>query len=196
MTIRIATGDLFESSAQTYANAVNTRGVMGKGIALAFKKKFPEMFEDYAIRCRKGEVRLGEPYHFPIRNEHQLDRNEHQLELFSEAHPPDGDGRPSPTVNEAPQIILNFPTKGHWREPARLDAIRDGLEHLAANFRGWGITSLAVPALGCGEGHLRWEDVRPVLETGLEQLGIPVTLYSPLDRAPTSQRSSQPGFFR
>lgn len=60
--VRIRTGDLLESDAQTLVNTVNCVGIMGKGIALDFKKRFPEMFEDYVGRCKRGEVRLGEPY--------------------------------------------------------------------------------------------------------------------------------------
>lgn len=60
--VNVRTGDLFRSDAQTLVNTVNTVGVMGKGIALEFKRRFPQMFEEYAARCERGEVRLGEPY--------------------------------------------------------------------------------------------------------------------------------------
>ncbi|MDY4340455.1 macro domain-containing protein [Xanthomonas sp. LF07-6] len=55
-------GDLFASHAHVHANAVNCAGIMGKGIAQAFKRRYPAMFEDYAVRCREGRVRIGEPY--------------------------------------------------------------------------------------------------------------------------------------
>ena len=55
-------GDLFASRAQTLVNTVNCVGVMGKGVALEFKKRWPAMFEDYQRRCALKEVRLGEPY--------------------------------------------------------------------------------------------------------------------------------------
>src|SRR6266496_2655766 len=55
-------GDLFASRAQTLVNTVNCVGVMGKGVALEFKKRFPDVFDDYAGRCERKEVRLGEPY--------------------------------------------------------------------------------------------------------------------------------------
>lgn len=55
-------GDLFASHAQVYTNAVNCAGIMGKGIAHAFKRRYPAMLEDYAERCREGRVRIGEPY--------------------------------------------------------------------------------------------------------------------------------------
>lgn len=60
ITVRI--GNLFDSTAQTLVNTVNTVGVMGKGIALEFKRRYPDMFDDYVKRCRRGEVRLGYPY--------------------------------------------------------------------------------------------------------------------------------------
>lgn len=55
-------GDLFASEARTLVNTVNCVGVMGKGVALEFKRRFPAMARDYADRCARGEVRLGEPY--------------------------------------------------------------------------------------------------------------------------------------
>lgn len=58
----VLVGNLFDSDAQTLINAVNCAGVMGKGIALEFKRRFPAMFADYVTRCARGEVRLGEPY--------------------------------------------------------------------------------------------------------------------------------------
>jgi O-acetyl-ADP-ribose deacetylase (regulator of RNase III) len=60
--IRVLIGDIFQSKAQTLVNTVNCVGVMGKGIALEFKKRFPAMYEDYKARCDAGQVRLGEPY--------------------------------------------------------------------------------------------------------------------------------------
>lgn len=60
--VKVQIGDLFESKAQTLVNTVNCVGVMGKGIALGFKQRFPEMYQDYVRRCERGEVRLGRPY--------------------------------------------------------------------------------------------------------------------------------------
>ena len=75
--------------------------------------------------------------------------------------------------------ILNFPTIGDDWAPTRMDDIRDGLAHLRLHYREWGITSLAMPALGCGVGGLDWKDVEPVLQEGLSDLDIPVELYAP-----------------
>ena len=144
--MRVLVGDLFESDAQTLVNTVNTVGVMGKGVALAFRKRFPDMFEDYVARCRAGVVKLGEPY------------------LYRRSVPP---------------WILNFPTKEHWRSVARLSDIAEGLEYLERRYKEWGITSLAVPPLGCGEGQLEWRIVGPTLYRYLNRMAIPVQLYAP-----------------
>lgn len=157
-SVTVVVGDIFESPAQTLTNTINTVGIMGKGIARGFRARFPDMYDDYVIRCRNGEVRLGEPY------------------LYR--------GMIGPW-------ILNFPTKEHWRSASRLDAIRSGLVYLAERYEPWGVESLAVPALGCGEGGLEWRIVGPTLYRGLSALDIPVTLYGPFG---TSPQELQPGF--
>lgn len=89
-------------------------------------------------------------------------------------------GRPYPWPGqESPPAVLNFPTKDDWREPSRLAPISEGLAWLRRHYRDWGIASLAVPALGCGLGGLRWEEVRPVLARELAPLAIPVLIYVP-----------------
>jgi uncharacterized protein YwgA/O-acetyl-ADP-ribose deacetylase (regulator of RNase III) len=143
--VKVTSGDLLASKAQTLVNTVNCVGVMGKGIALAFKRQYPEMFKDYVRRCERGEVQLGRPYVYRADN----------------------------------HFILNFPTKQHWRAVSRLEDIIAGLEYLEAHYREWGITSLAVPPLGCGNGQLEWEVVGPTLHRHLSRLGIPVELYAP-----------------
>lgn len=62
--MKILIGDILQSKAQTLINTVNCVGVMGKGIALEFKKRFPEMFDDYVKRCERREVKPGVPYLF------------------------------------------------------------------------------------------------------------------------------------
>ncbi|MCC6156983.1 MAG: macro domain-containing protein [Deltaproteobacteria bacterium] len=146
--VTVRKGDLFRSSAQTIVNTVNCVGIMGKGLALEFKMRFPDMFVHYAGLCAQGRVRLGEPY------------------LFKALVGP---------------WILNFPTKGHWRSVSRLSDIVAGLEHLEEHYREWGITSLAVPALGSGNGGLEWAVVGPTVFRHLSRFDIPVELYAPLD---------------
>lgn len=144
--VQVIDGDLFSSGAQTLVNTVNTEGVMGKGVALQFKNRYPQMFKDYVERCRRGEVRLGRPY------------------LYKQLLTP---------------WILNFPTKDHWRSLSRLSDITDGLEYLRTHYKEWGVTSLAVPPLGAGNGGLEWRVVGPTLYRALTMLDIPVELYAP-----------------
>lgn len=149
---RITSGDIFSSGAHTLVNAVNCQGVMGAGIAKAFRARFPLMHADYQRRCAAGLVRLGEPY------------------IWREEGPlPEGE-RP---------WVCNFPTKDHWRERSRLAPIEEGLRYLAAHYREWGVLSLAVPALGCGLGGLPWATAQAVLIEHLRELDIPVLLYRP-----------------
>jgi len=79
-----------------------------------------------------------------------------------------------------PPWILNFPTKEHWRSHTKLDSIHQGLEYLLGSYQARGFTSLAVPALGCGEGQLEWDEVGPILYGYLKQMNIPIDLYAPL----------------
>jgi O-acetyl-ADP-ribose deacetylase (regulator of RNase III) len=144
--IDVRTGDLFASGAQTLVNTVNCVGVMGKGVALQFKERFPDMYADYVARCKAGEVKLGKPYVFR---------------------------------RQMGPWVLNFPTKDHWRAVSRLSDIEAGLAHLEEHYREWGITSLAVPPLGCGHGQLEWRVVGPTLYRHLRRLDIPVTLFAP-----------------
>lgn len=151
MITKVLVGNLFESEAQTLTNTVNTVGIMGKGIALEFKRRFPDMYRDYVRRCERHEVQLGEPY------------------VFATIMPP---------------WVLNFPTKAHWRNVARLSDIEAGLEHLARHYQEWGITSLAVPPLGCGEGQLEWRAVGKTLYRHLDRLAISVEMYAPFGTPP------------
>lgn len=157
--IRIKVGDIFASEAQTLVNTVNCVGIMGKGIALQFKKRFPDMYEDYVRRCERGEVKLGRPY------------------LYRTLLTP---------------WILNFPTKDHWRSVATLDNITAGLEYLLQNYKDWGITSMAVPPLGCGEGQLEWRIVGPTLYRYLNRMDIDIELFAPYG---TPLEELEPGFF-
>jgi len=163
MMVKVVVGDILNSKAQTLVNTVNTVGVMGKGVALAFRERFPDMFEDYRKRCELGQVKLGKPY-----------------------------------LYRRPELpwILNFPTKEHWRSVSRLEDIIQGLKYLKERYREWGIKSLAVPPLGCGQGQLEWRVVGRTLYRYLKQLDIQVELYPPFGTASDQLQLSflqQPG---
>ena len=138
----ITDSSIFSSRMQTITNPCNCIGVMGKGLALEFKIRWPGMFDDYAQLCKNKEIRIGHPY------------------LYKLSTP----------------WILNFPTK-RTLAPSRISYIVTGLSYLKNTYRTLGITSLAVPALGCGYGGLEWEKVRPILVKYLEKWDIPVEIY-------------------
>lgn len=143
--VRVLEGDLLKSRMHALVNTVNTVGIMGKGVALAFKKRYPEMFRDYVSRCDRHQVELGQPYPY--------DAGDH--------------------------LIINFPTKEHWRSVSRLSDIVAGLNYLEQHYKQWNVRSLAVPPLGCGNGQLEWRVVGPVLLRHLRRFDIPVELYAP-----------------
>jgi len=83
-------------------------------------------------------------------------------------------------ADEKTTWVLNFPTKQNWRGKSKIEWIEEGLDYLLQHYRKWGIQSLAVPALGCSLGGLKWEQVKPVMEHYLSQMDIPVEIYEPL----------------
>lgn len=143
---------IMKSRMQTITNTVNCVGVMGKGVALRFKTAHPANFKDYVNRCNRNEVRPGVPYVFGA----DPKRDKPELEL-----------------------ILNFPTKNHWRNPSQIEWVEGGLEILAERYSEWGIKSLALPPLGCGNGGLDWADVWPLIERHLGELPIEIEVWVP-----------------
>ena len=76
--------------------------------------------------------------------------------------------------------IVNFPTKRHWRQASRVEDVEAGLVALAAWIEVHGIESIAVPALGCSNGGLRWSSIQPRIEAVFSELpAVRVELYAP-----------------
>jgi len=152
--IKLTEGNLLEAGTEALVNTVNTVGVRGKGIALQFKRAFPENFRFYERACERGEVEPGRMLVFET-------------------------GRVTP-----PRYIVNFPTKRHWRSPSRIEDVEAGLQALVEEIRARGIRSIAIPPLGCGNGGLDWSEVHPRIERALAPLeDVDVRLYGP-GRAP------------
>jgi O-acetyl-ADP-ribose deacetylase (regulator of RNase III) len=148
--ITITSGDLLESDADALVNAVNTVGVMSRGIALQFRHSFPENYKAYRVACKRGEVRTGEMF---------------VTSIWSA---------------QGQRFIINFPTKRDWRQPSELAYIDAGLIDLVDQVRTRNIRSIAVPPLGCGLGGLDWKDVRPRIEEAFAGLPeVQVLLYGP-----------------
>lgn len=148
--ITYAQGNLLTADVDALVNTVNTVGVMGKGIALQFKRAFPSNYDDYRAACERHEVRIGEMY-------------VHRLSNVIK-----------------PTYIINFPTKRHWRSPSRLEDIESGLAALRDSIAALEISSIAIPPLGCGNGGLDWNVVRPRIEAALSDLScVDVRVYAP-----------------
>jgi O-acetyl-ADP-ribose deacetylase (regulator of RNase III) len=132
--IHVSAENLLDSNAEALVNAVNSVGVMGKGIALQFKHAFPDNYAAYAAACKRGEVQPGKMFVFHTNMQHN------------------------------PSLIITFSTQRHWRGKSRLKDIESGLNALIEVVREEKIRSIAVPPLGCGNGGLDWDEVRPRIE--------------------------------
>ena len=148
--IEYKTGDIFGEDVEALVNTVNCVGVMGRGVALQFKRAFPGNFRAYAKRCKDGEMRPGQVFVFETENPGN------------------------------PRYIVNFPTKRHWRGKSRMADIESGLESLIREIKARGIRSTALPPLGSGLGGLDWCQVRSKLAAALEPLeGVRVVVFEP-----------------
>ncbi|NCC30876.1 MAG: Appr-1-p processing protein, partial [Chloroflexia bacterium] len=156
--IEYLTGDLLQADVEALVNTVNCVGVMGRGIALQFKKAFPENFMHYKAVCDRYELRPG------MMLIHDLNRL------------------------QSPRYVINFPTKRHWKGKSRMEDIEAGLMALVQDLRQHQIHSIAIPPLGCGLGGLRWEDVRAKIEAAFRDLpDVQVLLYEPMGAPPAEK---------
>jgi O-acetyl-ADP-ribose deacetylase (regulator of RNase III) len=149
--IEYRTGDILAEDADALVNTVNCVGYMGRGIALQFRKAWPENFKAYAAACQRHEVQPGRMLVFET-------------------------GRLTP-----PRYIINFPTKRHWRGKSRIEDIESGLKALVAEVKHRGIRSIAIPPLGSGLGGLDWREVRPRIERAMEALpDVRIVVFEPV----------------
>ena len=156
--IEFTSGDILKCEADALVNTVNCVGVMGRGIALQFKKRYPDNFKAYAAACEREAVQPGRMFVYET-------------------------GQLTP-----PRFIVNFPTKRHWRGKSRLEDIDAGLVALVKVIRDNEIRSIAIPPLGSGLGGLDWNEVRPRIEHALVELAdVQVLVFEPKG-APGSDR--------
>lgn len=151
MTISYVQGDLLQADVEALVNAVNCVGVMGKGIALVFKHQFPANYQAYASACQQRQVRTGTMF---------VTRQDVLVGL---------------------RWIVNFPTKQDWRAPSRLEWIVSGLQDLRRFLLEEEVASVAIPALGAGNGGLDWPVVRTEIERALRDLVMDVRVFEPLE---------------
>ncbi len=148
--IEIVQGDIFANAAQALVNPVNCVGVMGAGLAKQFKEKFPDNFDYYRGACGSGLVFPG------------------KMTVFHYG------------TLEYTNFIVNFPTKLHWRDASRMEYIESGLADLARIIEFYNITSIAIPALGCGLGGLKWPQVKATIYAAMDGLpNVRILIYPP-----------------
>lgn len=148
--IETTSGDILTVDAEALVNTVNCVGIMGRGIALQFRKAFPDNFKAYEAVCKRGELQPGKMFIF---------------ETGSLTNP---------------RYVINFPTKRHWKGKSQLADIESGLKALVSDIRRFGIHSIAIPPLGCGQGGLDWAEVRPRIERAMTAVpDVRVLLFGP-----------------
>jgi len=148
--VKYLKGNLLESEAQVLVNTVNTVGVMGKGIALQFKNKFPTNYKIYSTACKNKEVITG------------------KLLVVKE------------NTLEGEKIIINFPTKTEWFKKSTYAYIEEGLIDLVKVIEEFKIQSIAIPPLGCGNGGLNWDKVKALIEKYLGKLTqVDIQIFEP-----------------
>ena len=148
--LTIKKGNIFDSKMDVLTIPVNCVGVMGKGLALEFKNRYPVIFDAYKEDCLYG---------FHIGQVNYYERN------FRNA-------------NYTHDFLL-FPTKKHWRESSKMEYIERGLLSFTCHLSEWNIKSIAFPALGCGLGGLNWFDVVTLMVKKLVLLPIDIEIYEP-----------------
>jgi O-acetyl-ADP-ribose deacetylase (regulator of RNase III) len=148
--MKFITGNLLEANTDALVNTVNTVGVMGKGIALQFKEHFPLNNKIYVEDCKAGRVEIG------------------KMLVVK-----DGD------LN-GEKLIINFPTKIEWFKKSSYDYIEEGLKDLINVIKIYEIKSIAIPPLGCGNGGLKWDNVKALMNKYLERIeNVEIIIYEP-----------------
>jgi O-acetyl-ADP-ribose deacetylase (regulator of RNase III) len=148
--IEFKQGNIFDANVEAIVNPVNCVGIMGKGLAQQFKQRYPGNFRVYRLACENQELTIGKM-------------------LTTETQNPG-----------TPKYIINFPTKNHWKQNSRIEDIELGLKALVTEIQRLEITSIAIPALGCGNGGLQWSIVKPLMVSAFHQLpNIKVIIFEP-----------------
>lgn len=153
---RVANGDIFKAPCEALVNPVNCVGISGKGLAKEFKKRFPDAFIEYARACKAGDIKIGAVFATPA-------------------------NKPAPSEKLKPPFVVHFPTKQHWRDDSFKAYITEGLVALRLHIMEARYRTIAIPALGCGNGGLEWSWVGPTIEDALQNVDAEVYLYEPIE---------------
>lgn len=161
--IEVMRGDLLSFEAEAKVNPVNCMGVMGGGLARKFREAYPSNYGYYSMACQEGDVKIGEVLVFDI-----------VARL----------GRLAQSMLAPTRYIINFPTKREFWYPSRLSYIDSGLDALVREVKDRDISSVALPALGCGLGGLEWQVVLALIHEKLgdgELSDVSFTVFEPME---------------
>ena len=163
--ITYKTGDMFQENAQAIINTVNCVGVMGKGVALEFKRRWKFNFDAYKKACDNGTMQVGKIL---------VVKNKKQYSLLEE--------NTNENTEQDFEYLLNFPTKNHWRSKSKIEYITDGMDDLISVIKKHNITNIVIPPLGCGNGQLDWNTVKQIIIDRLSTLDDTITaiIYEPI----------------
>lgn len=169
MTIKFENGDLFSSGAEALVNTVNCVGVMGKGVALEFKRRWPENFKFYKKHCETKWLRPG------------------RVLVFD---------RGGMFAGDSVRYVFNFPTKDHWRSKSNMGFIDTGLDSMMEEIERLSVRSIAMPPLGCGNGGLEWDEVRPLIVEKVSRMtNVDFHIFGPSVRQSASPEFKEGGAF-
>lgn len=147
-----STGSIFDADAEMITNPVNTRGISGKGLAKVFKEKYPTADVSYVFWAKQQHAAPGNVLIVPM---------------------------PVAERRKSQKYICYFPTKVNWQNPSKIEYIQDGLAALLIEMQRQGISSVALPALGCGLGGLPFDEVRDTIEQVFNRDDLTAYLYAP-----------------
>lgn len=143
------TANIFDSECRILVNPVNTRGISGAGLAKEFASKYPDAQKHFKSWCNREKRKGGDFTRFT-----------------SFSHPD--------------KLIMFACTKESPLDPSRMEWIDRFINSVQWEFyAGSYYNSVAIPALGCGLGKLKWDKVMQIIVTRLESVFMTVELYPP-----------------
>ncbi|CAH1524404.1 O-acetyl-ADP-ribose deacetylase (Regulator of RNase III) [Vibrio jasicida] len=146
--IEMKKGNIFTSKCDTIVNTVNCQGVMGAGIALEFKLRYPEMFKKYQLLCEGKHIQVGKLWNYTL-----------PVERFGFKH------------------VLNLPTKDSWKMPSKREYLELALQKFVGTYKKSPYTSVAFPVLGAGRGGLDEAEVIELMHHYLADLDIDIEIW-------------------
>jgi len=151
ITMTTITTSIFDPSLDIVVNPVNTVGVMGKGLALEFKERYSDMYRSYRKKCLSGALKIGQIHIWEV--------------------------DPHECRDPGPRVIINLPTKVHWRNPSFWAQIEPGVRRMIECLKAIPYPreldcrpKIGIPRLGSGLGGLPWSEIKLKLEVMLATL--------------------------